>query len=78
MRRHIHAPDLVGPGRGDLSAYDCSADLDELAAKVDIAPLQPEQFPLTHPGAYRTEEEGIEEGCGLLCLLEDCAHFLGG
>ena len=71
LGRHIHAPDLVSFGRSDLPAHDRSSHFNELAAEVEISPLQAEQFALPHPRAYRTEEERIEQGGRVFRLVED-------
>ena len=77
LRGHIHAADLVGLGCGDLSAHDRPSHFNELAAKIEISPLQAEQFSLAHTGSHRTEEKGIEQRSRVLRLVEDRPDFLG-
>ena len=77
LRGHIKAADLVGLGCGDLSAHDRPSHFNELAAKIEITPLQAEQFSLAHPGSHRTEEKGIEQRSRVLRLVEDRPHILG-
>ena len=66
----------MGLGGGDLPAHDRTAYLNELPAEVEITPLQPQQFALSHAGAHRAEKQGIEEAGGLLRLVADDPDFL--
>src|SRR5262244_3072366 len=60
-RRHVDgAPGAPGLRRTELAMPQRPADMNPMAVEIDVAPLQPEQLALTHPGQDGREEQRLE------------------
>src|SRR2546422_11382702 len=63
LERRCHvdgAPGAPGLRRTELAMPQRSADVNPMAVEVDVAPLQPEELALTHPGERGGPEQRFE------------------